>query len=335
MARTVGLDLGTAYTRIWLDGKGIILRCPSAVAIDSRTHDIVAVGEQARVMLGKTPEDILAYRPLKDGVIADFEAASGMVNEFFYNKHLSSLFNRPTVLISTPYNITEVESLAVENAVFEAGARSVAQIPSVYAAAVGSGINVSSPRGSMIVNIGAGMSEAAIISSCGIIAARSLKVAGGKFDMAISSYLKKNMGILIGEGTAHKLKVGVGTALSSIDRGYMAVHGQNDRTKLPLSLEVHSSHVCEAIMPCIEAISRMILSTLESSPPEIVGDIYNYGFMLSGGSALLPGLPEVLSKKTGLRVTVAKSPRDTVVMGLGTLISRPYLYGDSPQYKTK
>ena len=335
MARTVGLDLGTAYTRIWLDGKGIILRCPSAVAIDSQTQEIVAVGEKAREMLGKTPEDILAYRPLKDGVIADFKAASGMVNEFFYNKRLSSLFNRPTVLISTPYNITEVESLAVENAVFEAGARSVAQIPSVYAAAVGSGINVSSARGAMIVNIGAGMSEAAIISSRGIISARSLKVAGGKFDMAISSYLKKNMGILIGEGTAHKLKVNIGTALSSIDRGYMTVHGQNDRTKLPLTLEVHSTHVCEAITPFIEAISRMILSTLESSPPEIVGDIYNYGFMLSGGSSLLPGLPEMLSKKTGLRVTVAKSPRDTVVTGLGTLISRPYLYGDSAQYKTK
>lgn len=335
MARIVGLDLGTAYTRIWLDGKGIILRCPSAVAIDSQTHEIVAVGEKARMMLGKTPEDILAYRPLKDGVIADFEAASGMVNEFFYNKRLSSLFNRPTVLISTPYNITEVESLAVENAVFEAGARSVAQIPAVYAAAVGAGLNVSSPRGCMIVNIGAGTSEAAIISSCGIICARSLKVAGGKLDMAITSYLKKNMGILIGEGTAHKLKITVGTADPNIDRGYMSVHGQNDRTKLPLSLDVHSTHVCEALMPCVEAISRMIMGTLEGSPPEIVGDIYNYGFMLSGGSALLPGLPEMLSRKTGLRVTVAKTPRDTVVSGLGTLIKHPYLYGDSPQFKTK
>lgn len=335
MARIVGLDLGTAYTRIWLDGKGIILRCPSAVAIDSQTHEIVAVGERARMMLGKTPEDILAYRPLKDGVIADFEAASGMVNEFFYNKRLSSLFNRPTVLISTPYNITEVESLAVENAVFEAGARSVAQIPAVYAAAVGAGLHVSSPRGCMVVNIGAGTSEAAIISSCGIICARSLKVAGGKFDMAIGSYLKKNMGILIGDGTANKLKVTVGTADPTIDRGYMTVHGQNDRTKLPLSLDIHSQQVCEALMPCVEAISRMIMSTLENSPPEIVGDIYNYGFMLSGGSALLPGLPEMLSRKTGLRVTVAKTPRDTVVLGLGTLIKHPYLYGDSPQFKTK
>ncbi|MBQ9161747.1 MAG: rod shape-determining protein [Clostridia bacterium] len=335
MAQIVGLDLGTAYTRIWLDGKGIILRCPSAVAMDSQTHDIVAVGEKARMMLGKTPEDILAYSPVKDGTIADFQAAAGMVNEFFYNKHLSSLFNRPTVIVTEPYSINEVESLAVENAVLAAGARSVAQIPAVYAAAVGAGLNVSSPRGCMIVNIGAGRAEAAIISSCGIIRARSMKLAGEKFDMAISNYLKKNMGILVGDRTAHKLKINVGTALPSIDRGYMTVHGQNDRTKLPLSLDVHSSHVSEALLPCIEAISRMIMSTFDGAPPEIIGDIYNYGFMLSGGSALLPGLPEVLSKKTGLRVTVAKNPRDTVVEGLGTLIAKPYLYGDSPQFKIK
>lgn len=331
----VGLDLGTAFTRIWLQDKGIILRCPTAVAIDGRTHEVVALGDRARRMLGKTPEDILAYRPLKDGVIADFQVAADMLNEFFYRKQLASLFNRPVVLVSAPYRITEVERFAVENAVFEAGARAVAQVPSAYAAAVGAGLRVRSPRGCMIVEIGAGTCEVAIISSGGIISARSLKVAGVRFDMAIVNYLKNRMDLLIGESTAEMLKIRIGSADPSVNRGSMTVCGRNVRTGLAASLDIGSLHICDAISPSLDAIVRTIMSALEDAPPEIAGDIFEFGIMLCGGSALMSGLPSALAARTGLRVTVARDPLDCVCRGIGTLIMHPELFGDMPEFKAR
>ncbi len=333
MGKLVGLDMGTAFTRIWMQDRGIVLRCPSAAAIDSRTHEVVALGADARRMVGKTPEDILAYRPIKDGVITDFEVATRMISQFFAAKRISSMFSRPTVLISTPYRITEVEQLAVENAVLEAGARAIAQIPAIYAAAAGSGLRVTSPRGSMMVSVGGGVAEAAIISAGGIISARSMKVAGERFDMAIINYLRRNDHMLIGESTAETLKLKLGTADPTIDRGDMEVYGRNVRTGLAMSRRVTSTEICEAITPAVEAIARMVVSTLEDAPPEIAADVSNLGFMLCGGSARLPGLPAALSRKTGLRVTLARDPMDAVTVGLGRISEQPRLYGEPLEYR--
>ena len=335
MARLVGLDLGTSYTRIWVQGRGIVLRCPSAAAIDSQSHEVVALGAEARRMLGKTPEDILAYRPIKDGVITDFEVASRMIGKFFSSKQISSTFNRPVVLLSTPYRITEVERLAVENAVLEAGARAVTQVPAIFAAAAGAGLRVYSPRGSMIVCMGGGITESAVISSGGIISARSLKVAGERFDMAIINYLRNRRDLLVGDTTAEMLKTRLGTADTRIDRGEMTVYGRNVRTGLASSRSITSAEICEAIMPAIDAVARTVLSTLDTVPPEIAGDVYAYGLMLCGGSALLPGLPAVLARKTGLRVTVAREPLDCVTLGLGRIHEHPTLWGEPLEYRLR
>ncbi len=333
MARLVGLDPGTSFTRIWMQDKGVILRCPSAAAIDSRTHEVVALGAKARRMLGKTPEDILAYRPIKDGVITDFEVASRMLTRFFAEKRVSSIFRRPTVLLATPYRITEVEQLAAENAILEAGARAVAQIPAIYAAAVGSGLRVTSPRGCMMVSVGGGVSEAAIISAGGIIGARSMKVAGERFNTAIINYLKRRDHMLIGDATADALKLQLGTADPRIDRGEMEVYGRNVRTGLAMTRRVTSAEICEALSPSVDAIARMIVSVLEDAPPEIAADVSTLGFMLCGGSALLPGLPAALHRRTRLRVTVARDPLDAVAFGLGKVLTHPRLYGEPLIYR--
>ena len=335
MARPVGLDLGTVYTRIWTRDKGIILRCPSAAAIDSQSHEVVALGVEAKKMLGKTPENILAYRPVKDGVIADYEVAARMLNEFFFRKGLSTLFNRPVVLLATPYRITEVERLAVENAVFDAGARAVAEVPAAMAAAAGAGLRISGSRGCMIVDMGGGTTEAAVISSGGMISARSLRVGGERIDMAIVNYLKSRYDLLVGDSTAELLKLRLGTANPSIRRGEMEVYGRNVRTGLAATAVVESRQICEAITPSLDAIARALMMTLEDVPPEIAGDIYTYGMMLCGGGSLLPGLPEFLHNRTGLRVTVAKNPLDCVCLGLGRILEHPELLGERPEYRIK
>ena len=335
MARSVGLDLGTVYTRIWTREKGIILRCPSAAAIDSQSHEVVALGVEAKKMMGKTPEDILVYRPVKDGVIADYEVAARMLNEFFYRKGLSTLFNRPAVLLSTPYRITEVERLAVGNAVFDAGARAVAEVPAAMAAAAGAGLRISGSRGCMIVDMGGGTTEAAVISSGGIISARSLRVGGERLDMAIVNYLKNHHDLLVGDSTAEMLKLRLGTADPTVRRGQMTVYGRNVRTGLAATATVGSGQICEAITPSLDAVARAIMTVLETVPPEIAGDIYALGMMLCGGCALLPGIAEFLHKRTGLRVTVARNPLDCVCLGLGRILEHPTLLGEPPEYRMK
>ena len=335
MARLVGLDLGSAYTRIWTQDGGIVLRCPSAAAIDSQSHELVAIGADARRMLGKTPQDILAYRPIRDGLVSEFEVAARMVYALFRNKQICSTFNRPVVLLATPYRINQSQQLTAENTVFEGGARAVAQIPAVFAAAVGAGLRVSSPYGSMILNMGAGLSEAAIISSGGIIAAHSIRVGGEKLDAAIANYLKLRRDLVVGLPAAESLKVQIGTAAPRIDRGSMVVYGRNARTGLASRQEIYSAEICEAITPAIDAVARAALSVLENVPPEIASDIHRYGLMLCGGCANLPGLPEALAAKTGLRVTVARHPMDCTVEGLGRILRNPKLWDASLEYRLK
>ncbi|MBE6651924.1 MAG: rod shape-determining protein [Ruminococcaceae bacterium] len=335
MARLVGLDIGTTYTRIWTQDGGVVLRCPSAAAIDGQTRKLVALGAEARKMLGKTPQDILASCPIKEGMVSEFDVAARMVRTMFLNKKICSTFNRPAVLLATPYRIDQVQQLAAENTVIEAGARAVAQVPAIFAAAAGAGLRVASPRGCMILDIGGGLSETAVISLGGIIAGRSLKVAGEKFDAAIMNYLRQKRNLVVGAATAEELRVRIGVCDSHMDRGSMTVYGRNARTGLASRQEVFSSEICEAITPAIVAIARTAISLLEEVPPEIAADIYDYGMMLTGGCALMPGMAEALHRETGLRVTPAEHPRDSVIHGLGRILNHPTLWGTPLEYRLK
>ena len=335
MAYMVGLDMGTTYTRIWTQDKGVVLRCPSAAAIDSETHKLVALGVKAKEMLGKTPRDILAYRPIREGLVSEFEVAARMIRAMFQNKQITSTFNRPVVLMATPYRINQVQQLAAENTVFEGGAKAVAQIPAIFAAATGAGLRVSSPRGSMILNMGGGISEVAIISAGGIIAAHSIKVAGERLDSAIINYLKQRRNLIVGASTAEDLRINIGTCDNSLDLGSMKVYGRNARTGLASCQEVYSSEICEAINTTLVAVMKSISAVLEDVPPEIASDVYDYGLMLSGGCALMPGLADAIRRATGLRVTIARNPRDCVINGLGRIIQHPELWGTALEYRLK
>ncbi len=329
MARMVGLDLGTTYTRIWTPDGGVVLRCPSAAAIDSESHRLVALGVEARRMLGRTPQDILAYRPITEGLVSESGVAARMVHAMFLNKRICSTFKRPVVLLATPYRISEVQQLAAENTVMEGGARAVKQIPAVYAAAVGAGLRVSSPRGCMILNIGGGITEVAVISAGDIIAARSIPVAGERFDADIIHYLKKRRNLVVGRPMAEELRIRIGSAdgISGTagDRAGMTAYGRNERTGLASRQEVFSAEITEAITPALNIIMRGVLAVLEDVPPEIASDVYDTGLMLSGGCAEMPGLSSAIRRATGLRVTVAREPRDCVINGLGRLIKHPIL----------
>lgn len=336
MARSfIALDLGTACTRIWTQERGIILRAPTAAALDDQTHELVALAEDARKMLGKTPGNISAYRPIKDGVISDYEVTYLMLEAFFNQTQIRTTFRRPSVLIATPCRITEVHQLAVENAVMEAGARAVAQVPAIYAAAAGAGLRVRSPRGCMIVNIGAGLTEVAIISSGGIIRAKSVRMAGERFDVLLGSYLSSRCELLVGDMAAEEIKIRVGAAVPGLRHQQMQAYGRHSRTGMGATCAVDTADVYRAVRPAIEAISNCILSTLESVAPEISGDIHTYGLMLCGGSATMPGLDRAIAEETGLRVTIARSPADCVIRGLGMIVRSPDLWGEELKPRTR
>lgn len=335
MARVVGLDMGSTFTRIWTRDRGVVLRCPSAAAIDDETHKLVAVGMEAWRMLGKTPRDILAYRPIRDGVVEEFEVAARMLRSMFLNKQICSTFNRPTVLLATPYRIAQAQRLLAENTVFEGGARAVAQIPAIYAAATGAGLRVTAARGHMILTIGGGLSEVAVISAGGIIAARSVSVAGDRFDAAVVNYLRQKRNLVIGQPTAERLRIDIGTCDSRVDRGSATVYGRNARTGLASRQEVFSAEVCEAITPTLLGILRSVTAILEEVPPEIASDVYDFGIMLAGGCAEMPGMATAIQRETGLKVTVAPNPRDCVIHGLGRIIEHPRLWGTELEYRLK
>lgn len=334
LVRMVGLDAGTSYTRIWAQGRGVVLRCPTAAAIDSRTHEVMALGDDARKMLGKTPEDILAYTPIRDGVISEFEVTARMLTRFFAATKVCTVFRRPNVLFASPYHINEMERIALENAVLEAGARSVANVPGIYAAAVGCGLRVNSPRGSMIVSVGGGVTEVAIISTGCVIKGRTMRVAGDRFNQAIVNDLKRRYQMLIGDATAEMLKLRLGTADPTVDRGAMDIPGRNLRTGLAMTCRITSADIYRAISPIVDAIARMIVSVLNDNvPPEIAADVHGLGFILCGGSSLMPGLGKALSERTRLKVTPARDPLDVVTVGLGKLSEQPMLYGEPLNFR--
>ncbi len=320
MAKQIGMDLGSSNTMIFLKDKGIVMRAPSVVSIDRFTHEVIASGSEAKKMMGKTPGGIRALRPLKDGVITDLEVTSLMIRDFFRKLDLTSFFNRPSALVSIPYGVTEVERRAVEDAVFEAGAKNVGLIDEPIAAAVGAGIRVSKARGAMLVDLGGGVSESAVISLGGIVQSNSLRIAGDELDLAIVNYLKQTRNILIGEISAEMLKKRIGTALPNIDRGTMQVCGRSLTTRLAVTAEISSREIYEAMKEPISEIISMIKTTLEETPPELSADIFDYGIMMVGGSSLIPGMQEAVHERTGVRVTVAKRPMDCGCVGLGHML---------------
>ena len=320
MAKQIGMDLGSSNTMVFLKDRGIVMRAPSVVTIDRYTHEVIASGMGAKKMLGKTPPSIRALRPLKDGVITDLEVTSLMVHDFFRKLELTGFFNRPSVLVSIPYGVTEVERRAVEDAIVEAGAKSVDLMDEPIAAAVGAGIQVSKARGAMLVDLGGGVSEAAVISLGGIVQSNSLRIAGDELDLAIVNYLKQHRNILIGEITAELLKKRLGTAVPDLDRGTMTVCGRDLGSRLAVTAEISTREIYAAMREPIGEIISMIKTTLEETPPELSADIYDIGIVMVGGSALIPGLQQAIHERTGVRVTVAKHPLDCGCLGLGQML---------------
>ena len=335
MPKHIGLDLGTANTRMYVKGKGIILRSPTVVTVDKDEEKVVALGREAKMMIGKTPSHMEAFRPIRNGVVADFEVTSLMLREYFVRTDTLSLFNRPVVLVSTPENCTEVERLALENAIFAAGAKAVGTVKSSIAAAIGAGLRINSPRGCMIVDIGAGMTQVALICSGRIVKSRAIKLGGDKLDNAIINSLLSRRDLFIGEISAEMIKVKIGAAIEGVNRGSADVSGRNEKLKCAQSVRVSTEDVYNAIHSALEAICRTILGVLESSPPEIAGDISDFGVMLVGGGANIVGISELITKKTGLRVTVAKNPMDCECIGIGRLIEKPSILSDGVLYKNR
>ena len=333
MGKILGIDLGTANTLVCAKGQGIVLRCPSVVAISRATRDVVAIGAKARNMLGKTPEGILAIRPMRDGVIADPDVTAKMLRIFFEQTDAISFFSRPSVIASIPHGVTEVEKRAVEDAIFEAGARSVALIDEPIAAAIGTGLRVQGVRGSMIVDIGGGTTEVAVISLGGISGTSTLRVAGNAFDAAIVSHLRRTRDVLIGATGAEDLKLGIGSAHPATDHGTMEICGRNLRTGLGAIIQVQSAEIRQALTEHLEQIVKAIQSTLEQTPPELSSDIYDYGIMLTGGGAMLPGIDRMISERTGLRVTRAKRPLESVANGILRVIETEGEMGSLLRYR--
>lgn len=316
--KDIGIDLGTANTLVNLGGRGIIVREPSVVAIDSNDKKVLAVGNQADEMLGRTPENIMAIRPLKDGVIADFEITRAMIRNLIKRAVGNKMsFVKPRVIVCVPVGVTEVEKRAVEEAVILSGAKSVYLIEEPMAAAIGAGLPVDEPVGSMVVDIGGGTTEVAIISLCGIVISKSLRVAGDALNSAIASFVKHEFGVSIGEKTAEEIKVALGSAIASDEENYYDVTGRDLSLGLPKNIRISSAQVREAMNECLYQIVMTIKETLEETPPELAADIMNYGITLTGGGALIKNLDRLISQLTGIPVRVCENPLDCVAVGTG------------------
>jgi len=317
----MGIDLGTASVLVYVRGRGIVLSEPSVVAIDRNTDKILAVGEQARQMLGRTPANIVAIRPLRDGVIADYEVTEAML-KYFINRVYGRgwrLF-RPYVMICVPAEVTSVEKRAVIEAALSAGAKKANLIEEPMAAAIGAGLNVEEPGGNLVVDIGGGTTDVAVISLGGIVVSESLRVAGNKMDEAIVRYIRKNYNLMIGERTAEDLKIQIGSAYPIKEPLAMSIRGRDLINGLPKSINVTSLEVMEAIEEPVSSIVEAVKSVLERTPPELAADIIDRGVLLTGGGALLRGVDELLAKATGMPVKVADDPISCVAIGTGKAV---------------
>jgi len=324
----MGVDLGTANTLVYVKGKGIVVREPSVVAIRTDTGSIEAVGAEAKQMIGRTPGNIVAVRPMKDGVIADFQTTSAMLRHFIRQamKTKSSWSGKPRVMISVPSGITAVERRAVEDAALEAGAKDAQVIEEPMAAAIGAGLPVGEPTGSMVVDIGGGTTEVAIISLGGIVTSKLIRVAGDEMDEAIIQYVKKTYNLMIGERTAEDLKIQIGAADDLDEERSMEIRGRDLLTGLPRNVTITSKEISEALSDTVLAIVDAVKVTLEKSPPELAADIMDRGIVLTGGGALLRNLDKRLARETGMPVLVAENPLDCVAIGTGKALDNYDVY---------
>lgn len=318
--KDIGIDLGTANTLVYMKGKGIIIREPSVVAVDTRTDRAKYVGQEAKDVIGRTPGSIVAVRPLKDGVIADFEMTTTMLQEFISKALKGSFFTKARVVICIPSGITAVERRAVKEATENSGAKRVNIIEEPMAAAIGAGLPVSEPQGSMIVDIGGGTSEVAVISLGGIVTSRSVRIAGDAFDTAIINYIKKKYNLLIGERTAENVKIAIGSAFPMEQETDMEIKGRNLLNGLPENITVTSAEIREALAEPLSHVIEAIKVTLEKTPPELAADIIDQGITLAGGGALIRGLDKLINKETGMPVNIAESPLDCVADGTGKVL---------------
>jgi len=322
LSKDIGIDLGTANTLVYVRGKGIVVREPSVVAMKLDTNAVMAVGDEAKKMIGRTPGNIIAIRPMRDGVIADFNVTHRMIKYFIVRAYAGSPVGKPRVLVSVPSGITEVERRAVEEAAMQAGARIARLIEEPMAAAIGAGLPVGEPTGSMIVNMGGGTTEIAVISLGGIVTSKSIRAAGDKQDEAIVHYIKRMYNLAIGERTGEEIKIVIGSAYPNTTEGSMDIKGRDLVTGLPKTIKVTSEEILEALREPIAIILDGIKSTLEKTPPELAADIMDRGIMLSGGGALLHGLDILVKHETGMPVQVAENPLDCVAIGTGKALEQ-------------
>ncbi|MCI1856663.1 MAG: rod shape-determining protein [Sporolactobacillus sp.] len=329
-SRDMGIDLGTANTLVYLKGKGVVVREPSVVALHTDTGLIEAVGTPAKKMIGRTPGNIVAVRPMKDGVIADFDTTATMLKYFINEAQKKrSLFSRkPNVMVGVPSGITAVEKRAVEDATRQAGAREAYTIEEPFAAAIGADLPVWEPTGSMVVDIGGGTTEVAIISLGGIVTSQSIRIAGDDMDEAIVQYIKKKYNLMIGERTAETLKLEIGSAGGSeeLEKKAMDIRGRDLLSGLPKTIEVTGKEVAEALSETVNKIIEAVKATLEQTPPELAADIMDRGIVMTGGGALLNNLDHVLSDETKMPVIVAENPLDCVAIGTGRSLENIHLF---------
>lgn len=317
--RDLGIDLGTANTLVYIKGRGIVLNEPSVVAIQKDTGSVLAVGNEAKQMIGRTPGNIVAIRPMKDGVIADFDVTHTMLR-YFIRKALKkgvSFFNRPRVVVCVPAGVTTVEERAVKEAAVQAGAKEAFLIEEPMAAAIGAGLPIHEPTGNMIVDIGGGTTDVAIISLGGIVTSRSIRIGGDEMDEAIVNYIKRSYNLMIGERTAEEIKISIGSAIADIQLENYQVRGRDLVSGLPKLIDVNSNEIYEALYEPVSSILEAIRICLEKTPPELAADIMDRGIMMAGGGSLLKGLDILISRDTGMPVHLAEQPLWSVAIGAG------------------
>ncbi len=320
LSNDIGIDLGTANTLVYVKGKGIVLLEPSVVAIDAASRRVLAVGDEAKRMLGRTPGNITAIRPMKDGVIADFDITEAMLRYFIKKVQNNSKMIPPRVVVAIPSGITEVEKRAVKESAIHAGAREVLLLEEPMASAIGVGLPVEEPAANMIVDIGGGTTEVAIISLAGIVFSKSIRVAGDELDLAIINYMKRAYNLLIGERTAEEIKIKLGSAYPLDDEITLEVKGRDSVAGLPKTIHITSQEIREALADTVASIVDAVRNALERCPPELSADLVDRGFVLAGGGALLRGIDRLLSERTGLPVIIADDPLSAVANGTGAVL---------------
>ena len=317
----MGIDLGTASTLVYLKNEGIVLCEPSVVAVEAGTNNVLAVGEEAKRMLGRTPGNIIAIRPMRDGVIADFDITESMLRYFIKKVHNSRSLVRPRIVIAVPSGITEVEKRAVKDSALHAGAREVFMIEEPVAASIGVGLPIQEPSGNMIIDIGGGTTEMAVISLAGVVFAKSIRIGGDEMDEAIINYLKRTYNLMIGERTAEEIKIRIGSAYPMEEEMTMDVRGRDLVAGLPKMITINSEEVREALSEPIAQIVEAVRITLERTPPELSADLIEKGLILAGGGSLLRGLDKLIAEETGLPVHLADDPLTAVALGTGKVLS--------------